>query len=277
MRARGLVSRARGASSVGLSRRSLYYRPVAGPIHRHRADDRTMRARVRAAALAHPVFGYRRVWATLRARSAVAINIKRVRRILREESLMQPAHYPRPRLPETGRLVADHPNERWAADITYVMTTDAGPVPLIAVLDACTREVVGHELLRSCGAADALAMLSRAVMDRFPRTGAAPGLVLVTDGGSQFVAHHFQDGVRRLGIALHATRKRRPEDNGLIESWNGHFKHDYLWTREPDSFVATRQLIEESVKDYNEVRPHSSLNYRTPAEYGKMKMEESRA
>ncbi len=190
---------------------------------------------------------------------------------------MQQAHYPRPRLPSTGRLAAKRPNQSWAADITYVMTTDSGPVPLLAVLDACTREVVGHELLRSCGAIDALAVVSRAVMDRFPRSGAAPGLVLITDGGSQFVAHAFQDGIRRLGISLRATRKRRPEDNGLIESWNGHFKHDYLWTREPDSFVATRELVAESVRDYNEARPHSSLNYLTPAEFGRKKMEESRA
>ncbi len=53
-------------------------------------------------------------------------------------------------------------------------------------------------------------------------------------------------------------------------------KHDYLWTREPESFVATRQLVRESVKDYNTARPHSSLNYLTPAEYGRKKMEESR-
>ncbi len=223
MEARGLRSRARAAASVGLARRTLYYQPLLRPFRRLRSDERAMRSRVRAVALAHPVFGYRRVWATTRSASAEPLNIKRVRRILKEEGLMQEAHYPRPRLPSTGRLAAERPNQSWAADITYVMTTDSGPVPLLAVLDACTREIVGYELLHSCGATDALAVLSRAVMDRFPKSGAAPGLTLVTDGGSQFVAHAFQDGVRRLGISIRATRKRRPEDNGLIESWNGHF------------------------------------------------------
>jgi transposase InsO family protein len=114
-------------------------------------------------------------------------------------------------------------------------------------------------------------------MDRFPRSGATPGLTLITDGGSRFVAHIFQDGFRRKGIALRATRKRRTEDNGLIESWNGHLKHDYLWTREPESFVATRQLVRPSVKDYNTLRPLSSLKYLTPADYGRKMMEENRA
>lgn len=190
-------------------------------------------------ALAHPVSGYRRVWATARFTSAGPLNHKRVRWILKEEGRMPTAHYPRPRLPSTGRRAAERPNQSGATDITYVRTPDAGPVPLLAVLDASTRGIVGYELLHSCGATDALAVVSRAVMDRFPRSGAAPGLTLLADGGSQFAAHIFQDGVRRLGIALRATRKRRPEDNGLIESWNaasstticGHESRRASWRR----------------------------------------------
>jgi putative transposase len=158
-----------------------------------------------------------------------------------------------------------------------VDTTDLGLVPLMVVMDACTREVVGHGLLRSCGAAEALSVVERAVLARFPKTGRALGLTLKTDGGAQFVAHRFQEGSRTLGTSLTATRKQRPEDNGMMESWNGHFKQDYLWVREPMPFLETPQIVDEGVVGYNTQRPHSSLECLAPSEYAEQKKEEQNA
>ncbi len=217
------------------------------------------------------------VWSVLRGREGMFINRKRVRRILKEEGLQKEVRFPHPRLPETWNLSALEPNQRWYADLTYVDTTDLGGVPLMVVMDACPREVVGHELLCSCGAAEALSVVKRAVLARFPKTGRAPMLALKTDGGAQFVAHQFQDGCRTIGISLMATRKRRSEDNGMMESWSGHFKQDYLWIREPVTFRETRQVVDAGVVDYNTQRPHSSLEYLTPSEYAERKKEAQRA
>ncbi|EQD74026.1 Integrase, catalytic core domain protein, partial [mine drainage metagenome] len=68
-----------------------------------------------------------------------------------------------------------------------------------------------------------------------------------------------------------ATRKRRPEDNGMMESWNGHFKQDYLWIQGPMTFLETRQIVDEGVVGYNTQRTHSSLEYLTPSEYAERK------
>lgn len=223
----GISCRSWAAHWTGISRRGSYYTPQPGPHRRFHPDEAQARERVRAVALARPSFGYRRVWTVLRHGQGLFINRKRVRRILKEEGLQKEVHFPHPRLPETGNLTAARPNQRWYADLTYVDTTDQGPVPLMVVLDACSRKVVGYELLRSCGAADALWVVNQAVLSRFPKTGRAPGLVLKTDGGPQFVAHKFQDGLRILGITLQNSRKRRPEDNGMIESFNGHFNTVY--------------------------------------------------
>ena len=117
-------------------------------------------------------------------------------------------------------------------------------------------------------------MVDADVLERFPETGRAEGLVLRTNGGPQFVAHRFEDWMRSLGITLWANRKRRPEDNGMIESFNGHFKHEYLWIREPETYIETRQVVAEGMKDYNEMRPHSSLRYLTPREFMRRKVAE---
>lgn len=233
--------------------------------------------RVRRVAFDHPSFGYRRVWSVLRGQEGMFINRKRVRRILREEGLQKEVHSPRPRLRETGNLSAPEPDQRWYADLTYVDTTDLGPVPLMVVMDACTREVVGHELLRSGrGGGGAVGGGARRA-GALPEDGASAG-AHSKDGRRRPVrCPRFQEGCRTIGISLMATRKRRPEDNGMMESWNGHFKRDYLWIREPMTFLETRRVVDEGVVDYNTQRPHSSLEYLTPSEYAERKKEEQRA
>jgi putative transposase len=274
MLTRGISSLRRAARFTGLSRSTAYYRPRHRPVRRPRADEPSMRAAVRRAALAHPTFGSRRVWAVLRYVEQRRVSWKRVRRLLKVEGLQHERHFPRPRVPESGNLAAARPNERWYTDLTYIDTTDEGPVPLMTILDGCTREAIVHELFRECGASDALSVVQRAVFEKFPETGRAPGTFLVSDGGPQFTAERFREGARALGLAPRSTRKKRPEDNGMIESFQGHFKHDYLWIREPGSFIETRVWVREGMTDYNTSRPHSSLNYLSPVEYAKRKATE---
>ena len=257
---RGMSSIARATALAGLSRHALHYKPSGQRARRLRRDEYETREIARNVALEHPAYSYRRVWAVLRMQEGLFISRKRVHRMLAEESLLKEAHFPRPRLPTTGNLSADVPNSRWFTDLTYLDTTDCGPVPLMPIQDACTRKVVGHELMRSCSASDALALLERTVMSIFPEDR-APRLALKTDSGPR-----FRNGARMMCIRLENTRKRTPEDNGVIESFNGHFKADYIWVMEPTTFAETERIVDEAVFDYNNRRPHSSLNYLTPAE-----------
>ncbi len=270
------IPTARAARWVGYHRPSLYYELRTSTGRRPRLDEDRVRSAIRRVALRHVTYGHRRVWAMLR-REGFSVNRKRVHRLMRVEGLLRPAHFPRPRLPVTGRLIADHPNERWYTDLTDVDTTDHGICPLMAILDACTREAIHWDFFPTCGAAEALTVVEGAIARRFPRSLQAPGTVLVTDQGSQFIAKRFREGTKLLGLDLRWTRKRRPEDNGLQESFHGHLKQDYLWTREPESFLATRRHLADSIRHYNEERPHSSLGYLTPREFAQRNWEEQEA
>jgi putative transposase len=260
----------------GISRHALYYEHTGQRVRRLRSDEYETREIVRKVALEHPTYGFRRVWAVLRMQEGLFISRKRVYRMLAEESLLKEAHFPRPRLPQTGNLSSELPNTRWFTDLTYLDTTDCGPVPFMPIEDSCTRKIVGYELMRSCGASDALALLERTVLSIFP-DGRGPGLALKTDGGPQFRAEKFRNGARLMCIRLENTRKHRPEDNGTMESFNGHFKADYMWVREPVTFGETKRIVDEAVFDYNNRRPHSSLNYLTPVEYEKRVANEVRS
>ncbi|MCI4352999.1 MAG: IS3 family transposase [Thermoplasmata archaeon] len=178
------------ARPVGLARRPVCNEPRGVRPSRHRSDEPKVRAAVRRVALARPTFGVRKVWAMLR-RERIRVNRKRVYPILREEHLLKAAHFPRPRLPLTGRLFASRPNERWTTDLTYIDTIDRGPCPLMPVLDTHTREGVAWEFLPFCRATEALGVIETSVSARFPKAARADGLAFVVDRGSQFVAQRF--------------------------------------------------------------------------------------
>ncbi len=266
----------RVAEATGFSRRTLYLPAHLGETHRPRPDELELRRAVRQVALLRPTFGHRRVWAMLR-REGRRINRKRVHRLMKAEGLLKPAHFPRPRRIATGNLSAPRPNQKWSTDLTEILTTDHGVCHLMAVVDACTREVLSWEFFPSCGAAEALTVVERAVWARFPSTGRTEGLILKTDGGPQFIAHRFREGTRILGMRLETNRPYSPEDNGLQESFHGKLKADYLWLRESESYAETQATLERSIADYNGNRPHSSLGYLTPTEYRRKKMEEQEA
>lgn len=273
MRERGISSLSRAARMSGISRRALYYPPRPRVVHR-RPDEARTRAAVRQTALRLVTYGHRRVWAMLR-RAGWSINRKRVYRLMKEERLLRPAHFPRPRLPSTGALEAARPNQKWYTDLTYIDTTDRGPCPLTSILDGCTREVLAWSFLPNCGATEAIDVVLAAVAREFPRSLRADGVVLRSDAGSQFIAHVFRESMKTVGIELEAIRKKRPEDNGMIESYHGHLKMDYLWTAPPRPFAETRDHLATSLRHYNEERPHSSLDYLTPAEFAKKMREEA--
>ena len=129
--------------------------------------------------------------------------------------------------------------------------------------------MVAWRFLLSCGATEVSEVLDEAVLARFPKTARAAGLVLRSDGGNQFVDHRFQEAARHLGIEFGATRKRRPEDNGMIESYHGKLKVDYLWIREPGMYLETRGWVDKAIHYWNEERPRSSLGYLTPGQHAK--------
>ncbi len=273
MRERGISSLSRATRMSGISRRALYCAPRPHVAHRW-PDEAETRTAVRRVALQLVTYGHRRVWAMLR-REGRTINRKRVYRLMKEERLLRPAHFPRPRLPSTGVLEADRPNQKWYTDLTYIDTTDRGPCPLTSILDGCTREVLAYSFLPNCGATEAIDVVLAAVAREFPRCLRADGVVLRSDAGSQFIAHVFRESMKVGGIEVEAIRKKRPEDNGMIESYHGHLKMDYLWTPPPRPFTETRDHLVTSPRHYNEECSHSSLNYLAPAELSKKMKKEA--
>jgi transposase InsO family protein len=112
-----------------------------------------------------------------------------------------------------------------------------------------------------CRADEAIAVVERAVMAH----GIEPGeLTLGSDNGSAFTARRFRARLGELGIRHRRGGYRAPESQAFIESWFGKLKDREVWLNEYETLADARRGIGGYVDRYHH-RPHSGLNYRTPA------------
>ena len=90
------------------------------------------------------------------------------------------------------------------------------------------------------------------------------------DNGPEFVSKELDLWASQQGINLLFSRPGKPTDNAYIESFNGSFREECLQTHWFLSLQDATMKIESWRKDYNEFRPHSSLGYKTPAEFASL-------
>ena len=159
------------------------------------------------------------------------------------------------------------PNRVWAGDITYVWT-DEGWLYLAVVLDLYSRAAIGWAMgprLTADLAADALTM---ALRRRKPQSG----LLHHSDRGVQYASRDYQGRLARAGISCSMSRKGNCWDNACVESFFATLKkeliHDQRYTTREQ---AKRDIFEWIEVFYNRQRRHTTLGYRSPAEYEAMR------
>lgn len=208
-------------------------------------------------------YGYRFAWALLR-RQGHRVNMKRVHRIWRRYRLSVRRRR-RGRKIRTGTprtIVATGPNEVWAYDFVHDRCANGQVVKCLTVVDEATRECLATETASSMGAAEVIRVLDRLV------TEYGVPEVLRSDNGPEFVARAVRLWAMDRGGEIATIQPGKPWQNGSSESFNGTLRRECL---DQEYFANLREakiVIEEYRQKYNTRRPHSSLNYETPAEVG---------
>jgi putative transposase len=209
----------------------------------------------------NPTDGYRMVWALTRRKLGLAVNRKRVLRVMREQKLIQRrGREPKRRRP--GFFKVTRPAELWHMDMTSIWVAEHGWVYLNAIIDCCTREIVGWEVSLRCRAKEAIVVIERAVLEQGITRGT---LTLGTDNGSAFTARATRMILSGLGVAHRRGGYRDPESQAFIESWFSKLKERLIWRTEFETLDQAREEVSAYITRYHD-RPHSGLNYRTPAE-----------
>jgi putative transposase len=154
-------------------------------------------------------------------------------------------------------------NQRWFGDGTEIDTAQ-GKLQLASVLDVCSRRIVGFALSEHHNAELAYGSLAMAVA---VRGGQVAGVVLHTDGGSEYTAGVFRAACHRLGIHQSMGRPGSALDNAVIESFHSTLEFELRSREEFASKAAARRRVATWVDEYNRTRRHSSIGMISPTDY----------
>jgi transposase InsO family protein len=251
--------------------RATYYR------HWRRSEpeqvDVELRDRMQRICLRHRSYGYRRVQREL-VKWGFQVNHKKLRRVMREDNLLAvrkrkwvtttDSRHPLAVFPNlAGVIEPDGADQLWVADITYIRLRNEF-VYLAVVLDAWSRRVVGWEVGRDLTASLPKKALLTAIAQRDP----APGLIHHSDRGVQYASLEYVSVLERHQIIGSMSRSGYPYDNARCESFLKTLKQEQIYCQRYGTLEELRRQLEAFIDEYyNRERLHSTLDYRSPAEF----------
>jgi len=208
-------------------------------------------------------YGYRMITALLR-QNGWQVNHKRVERLWRQEGLKVPKKQPkRSRLwlndGSCIRLRPQYKNHVWSYDFMTARTANGRAFRILNIIDEHSRECLGILVARHITADDVIEVLSTLFI-----TVGIPEHIR-SDNGPELTAKALRQWLSDLGVRTLFIEPGSPWENGYIESFNGKFRNELLNREIFTTLLEAKVLIENWRKEYNEIRPHSSLGYRPPA------------
>ena len=254
MRAKLPFSERRACRLLGVSRTVLHYAPVK--------RDEVLQRRLVDLAGERRRFGYRRLHILLE-REGFFVNHKRVHRLYRKAGLAVRKRKKRYRVAVDRQplQVPSGPNHTWSMDFVFDALCNGRPIKCLTVVDDCTKEAVEIAVARRIngqGVADLLEAVCR--FRGYPAS-------IRTDQGPEFTGRALDQWATANGVTMKLIQPGKPTQNAYVESFNGRFRDECLNENWFTSVEHARAVVNTWRKDYNEVRPHSSLGNRTPAEF----------
>jgi transposase InsO family protein len=257
------ASQRRAGRVMGRARSNLRYRRV------HRADEPALVREIKRPARRHPRYGSRRIRAML-VRRGWTVNLKRVRRLWNELGLRRPIRLrearklgPKPGASSNSCTAkpARFKDDVWTCDFIHDRTADGRPLKWLTLVDEYTRECLTLHAAAALTGADVRRLVARVVGRR-----GAP-VRIRSDNGSEFICAALVDWLPGVGTEPIPVAAASPWENGYIESFRSRLRDEFLEREEFESVADARAKGSWFRREYNAVRPHSSLGYATPKEF----------
>ena len=260
------VSQRRACEVLAVDRSSVRYRSI-------RPDDADLREAMRRVASERRRFGYRRIHVMLQ-RQGIDMNLKKLRRLYREEKLQVRRRGGRKRALGTRRpmLVPERPNERWSLDFVSDAFTDGRRFRILAVVDDFSRECLALIADTSLSGLRVVRELDAIIALRGrPDT-------IVSDNGTELTSMAVLRWCQETAVEWHYIAPGKPMQNGFVESFNGRLRDELLNETLFSSLAEARSAITDWKEDYNNHRPHSALGNIPPVEFAmKIRLEKQAA
>jgi putative transposase len=262
---------------LGVSQ-SGYFAWRSRPASCHQREDLVLLAHIRSAfARSHGTYGSPRMTRELQD-DGLNVGRRRTARLMRENGLKArqtrrfkrttDSHHAFPVAPNLleQNFSAERPNQKWAADISYVWTCE-GWLYLAVILDLFARRVVGWAVSDRLHQELALEALHKAVAVRRP----SAGLIHHTDRGSQYCSLAYQAELRRHNIRISMSGKGNCFDNAVVETFFKTLKSELVWRTVFQTRAEAKEAIGHYIDGfYNPVRRHSTLHYVSPVQFERL-------
>jgi transposase InsO family protein len=232
---------------------------------KERDDEKALVQRMLELARAHPRYGYRRIWALLRHEGR-RVNVKRIHRLWRKEGLKVPQkQHKKRRLGSSVNGIVRHRSggidHVWCYDFVKDQTTDGRSLKFLPIEDEFTRECLSIDVARSITSGGVINTLKELFAVR-----GAPRFIR-SDNGPEFIAKAIREWLAASGVGTLYIEPGSPWENAYSESFNGRFRDEFLDREMFTSLREARLITEDHRLEYNHRRPHSSLEYLTPAAF----------
>lgn len=247
----------RACRTVGLHSSAWYYKP-------HRREDLPVRQRIKEIAATRVRYGMWRIYILLR-REGFRDNHKRVHRIYKEEGLNLRSKRPRRNKAAAHRLERPENNSLhkcWSMDFVQDNLFDGRKFRCLTIVDNFSRYCHAIRVGKSIKGIDVVE-----VMEALKKENKVVPKRIQVDNGSEFISKDFDKWAYENNVTLDYSRPGKPTDNPFIELFNGSFRDECLNTHWFLSLEDAYEKINAWVSEYNNFRPHSSLNEMTPQEF----------
>ncbi len=245
----------RACRLVGIGRAVLHYAS-------RREDNSQARSRLKALAGQYRRYGYLRLHVFLR-KEGLVVNAKRTYLLCCEEGL-HVRRRKRKRLAHRDRIplkAAVRPNQRWSLNFVSDGLWNGRRFKVLNIVDDCTRVCPGQIVDFSISGKRLSRYLDQlAIIHSYPDE-------LVHDNGPELTSLAMFEWSHETGVKLRFIQPGKPIQNAYVESFNGKFRDECLNENWFASIHEARKIIEAWRKHYNTIRPHSVLNYQTPAQF----------
>lgn len=254
----GLGTTAKACRALGLARSSYYRNSTMS------GESRSFQKEIVKLSQDHPRFGYRRVTALLR-REGHEVNAKRVQRVRRKEGLQVSRKQRKLRrlgISTAERQRATMANHVWSWDFVEDQTENGTRFRVLTLLDEHTRECLTTHVAWSIPAVEVIRVVEAAMAHYGVPTH------LRSDNGPEFIAYAIQDWLKEKNVKTIYITPGSPWENAYIESFHDKLRDECLERELFGSLTEAQVVIEQWRLYYNAERPHSSLGYKTPSEFG---------
>lgn len=245
---------------LGIARSTAYYCPEISE------KDMLIMNEIDKIFTAHPFYGKRRIRVVLN-QMGYAVGVKYIRTLMRRMCLQ--AIYPKKNtsLPNHAHKVYPYllrnveilkPNHVWSTDITYIRLR-SGFVYLVAVIDWYSRYVISWKLSITMEKDFCIEALEEALEKGLPE-------IFNSDQGSQFTSLEFTGKLQGKDVQISMDGKGRCLDNIFVERLWRSVKYEEVYLKNYATPLEALKGLKDYFQFYNHVRPHQSLNYKTPAQ-----------